>query len=179
MQSYLVFSAMGPDRPGLVEDIASFFTARGINIERSKMSVLGNEFGMIILTSGSTESIKYLVNSVSALEEKTGLEIHVRQTKAPTHKETTPSIPYKLIAYSIDHPGIVHQITKILKQKNINIEEMETQVDFNNVSETHIFSMRCQFSIPASIKINEVRNDLLKVCNELNIDIRFEPARLF
>lgn len=27
---------MGPDRPGLAKEIAEFFTARGINIERSR-----------------------------------------------------------------------------------------------------------------------------------------------
>ncbi|MGZ3595395.1 MAG: ACT domain-containing protein, partial [Syntrophales bacterium] len=51
MRSYVVFSSMGPDRPGLVREIAEFFSARGINIERSRGCVLGNEFGMVILTS--------------------------------------------------------------------------------------------------------------------------------
>ena len=45
MRSYVVFSSMGPDRPGLAREIAEFFTARGINIERSRGCVLGNEFG--------------------------------------------------------------------------------------------------------------------------------------
>ncbi|MBP1711015.1 MAG: act protein [Deltaproteobacteria bacterium] len=49
MRSYVVISTMGSDRPGLAKEIAEFFTARGINIERSRGCVLGNEFGMIIL----------------------------------------------------------------------------------------------------------------------------------
>ena len=57
MRSYIVISSMGPDRPGLAKDIAEFFTARGINIERSRGCVLGNEFGMIILTSGKTDDM--------------------------------------------------------------------------------------------------------------------------
>ena len=35
MRSYVVFSSMGPDRPGLARQIAEFFTARGINIAAS------------------------------------------------------------------------------------------------------------------------------------------------
>ncbi len=114
MRSYVVFSSMGPDRPGLAKEISEFFTARGINIERSRGCVLGNEFGMIILTSGKTDDIERLIGDLDSLRQKTGLDIHVRKTKAPSHREVLPSIPYKLIATSIDHPGIVHQICKVL-----------------------------------------------------------------
>ena len=41
----------------------------------------------------------------------------MRKTKAPSHREVLPSIPYKLTATSIDHPGIVHQICKVLTTK--------------------------------------------------------------
>ena len=107
MRSYVVFSSMGPDRPGLAREIAEFFTARGINIERSRGCVLGNEFGMIILTSGNTDDIERFIQELDILRQKTGLDIHVRKTKAPSHREVLPSIPYKLIATSIDHPGII------------------------------------------------------------------------
>ena len=81
MRSYVVISSMGPDRPGLAREIAEFFTARGINIERSRGCVLGNEFGMIILTSGNTDDIERLINDLDSLRLKTGLDIYVRKTK--------------------------------------------------------------------------------------------------
>ena len=123
MRSYVVFSTMGQDRPGLVKEIAEFFTARGINIERSRGCVLGNEFGMIILTSVKTDDLEGFIGELDSLKEKTGLDINVHKTKAPSHREVQPSIPYKLIATTLDRPGIVHQICKVLYVKGINIDD--------------------------------------------------------
>ena len=176
MKSYVVFSSMGPDRPGLARQIAEFFAARGINIERSRGCVLGNEFGMIILTSGNTDDIERLISDLESLRQKTGLDIYIRKTKAPTHKEALPSIPYKLIATSIDHPGIIHKICKCLQQKNINIDDISTNVDHNPVTGANVFQMTCYFSLPPTVKISDLKHDLTRISEEDNIDIRFDAV---
>jgi glycine cleavage system transcriptional repressor len=176
MRSYVVFSSMGPDRPGLARQIAEFFTARGINIDRSRGCVLGDEFGMIILTSGNTDDIERLINDLDSLRQKTGLDIYVRKTKAPSHREVLPSIPYKLIATSIDHPGIIHQICKALQNKGISIDDISTNVDHNPVTGAHVFQMVCYFSLPPAVKIMDLKNDLNRIGDESNIDIRFDAV---
>jgi glycine cleavage system transcriptional repressor len=167
---------MGPDRAGLAKEISEFFTARGINIERSRGCVLGNEFGMIILTSGNTQDIERLIGDLDSLREKTGLEIHVRKTKAPSHREALPAIPYKLVATSLDHPGIVHQICKVLNTRGINIDDILSNVDNNPVTGANIFQMVCYFSLPPSVKILDLKNEFTRLSNEYNIDIRFEAV---
>jgi glycine cleavage system transcriptional repressor len=167
---------MGPDRPGLAREIAEFFTARGINIERSRGCVLGNEFGMIILTSGNTDDIERFIQELDNLRQKTGLDIHVRKTKAPSHREVLPSIPYKLIATSIDHPGIIHQICKALHQRGINIEDISTNVDNNIVTGANVFQMICNFSLPPAVKIFDLKGALNRISDEYNIDIRFDAV---
>jgi len=176
MRSYVVFSSMGPDRPGLARQIAEFFSARGINIERSRGCVLGNEFGMIILTSGNTEDIERLIADLDSLRQKTGLDIYIRKTKAPSHREIMPSIPYKLIATSIDRPGIIHQICKALQNKGINIDDISTNVDHDSITGANIFQMVCYFSLPPSVKIIDLKNDLTHIGDEYNIDIRFDAV---
>jgi len=176
MRSYVVISTMGPDRPGLAKEIAEFFTARGINIERSRGCVLGNEFGMIILTSGKTDDIERLIKDLDSLRKKTNLEINVRKTKAPSHRDAMPSIPYKLIATSIDHPGIIHQICKSLQSRGVNIEDISTNVDNNPVTGANVFHMVCYFSLPPAVKILDLKNDFNRVSDEYNIDIRFDAV---
>ncbi|SEM14758.1 glycine cleavage system transcriptional repressor [Syntrophus gentianae] len=176
MRSYVVFSFMGPDRSGLARQIAEFFTARGINIERSRGCVLGGEFGMIILTSGSTDDIERLIKDLDRLREKTDLDIHVWKTKAPLHRDVAPSIPYKLIATSIDRPGILHQICKILHGRGINIDDIATNVDNNPVTGANVFQMVCYFSLSPAVKILDLKNDLNRIGDESNIDIRFEAV---
>ena len=176
MRSYVVFSSMGPDRPGLAKEIAEFFTARGINIDRSRGCVLGNEFGMIILTSGKTDDIERFIKELDSLRERTGLEIYVRKTKAPSHREVLPSIPYKLVATSIDHPGIIHKICKVFYQKGINIDDLSSNVDHNPITGANVFHMICYFSLPPAVKISELKNDLSRIGDEDNIDIRFDAV---
>ena len=176
MRSYVVFSFMGPDRPGLARQISEFFSARGINIERSRGCVLGGEFGMIILTSGITDDIDRLVKDLDSLREKTGLDINVRKTKAPIHREVAPSIPYKLIATSIDRPGIIHQITKALHSRGINIDDISTNVDSNPVTGANVFQMTCFFSLPPAVRVLDLKNDLNRIGDESNIDIRFDAV---
>ena len=176
MRSYVVFSTMGQDRPGLVKEIAEFFTARGINIERSRGCVLGNEFGMIILTSVESEDIDGFIDVLNSLREKTGLTINVHKTKAPSHREVQPSIPYKLIATTLDRPGIVHQICKVLFTKGINIDDISTNVDNNPVTGASIFEMICYFSLPAAVKIADLKNEFTRIGDESNIDIRFDAV---
>jgi glycine cleavage system transcriptional repressor len=167
---------MGPDRPGLAREIAEFFTARGINIERSRGCVLGNEFGMIILTSGNTEDIERLTDDLDSLRQKTGLDIYIRKTKAPSHREVMPSIPYKLTATSIDRPGIIHQICRALQNKGINVDDISTNVDHNAMTGASVFQMVCYFSLPPGVKIIDLKNDLTHIGDEYNIDIRFEAV---
>lgn len=176
MRSYIVFSFMGPDRPGLAKDISEFFTARGINIERSRGCVLGDEFGMIILTSGNTDDIERLISDLDSLRAKTSLDIFIRKTKAPSHREALPSIPYRLNATSIDHPGIVHQICKVLSQRGINIDDISSNVDHNPVTGANIFQMICYFSLPPAIKILDLKNDFSRISDEYNVDIRFDAV---
>ena len=176
MRSYVVFSSMGPDRPGLARQIAEFFTARGINIERSRGCVLGDEFGMIILTSGNTDDIERLIQDLDSLRQKTGLDIYIRKTKAPSHREAPPSIPYKLIAISIDHPGIIHQICRALQSRQINIDDISTNVDHNPVTGANVFQMVCFFSLPPAVKIIDLKNDFNRISDEYNIDIRFDAV---
>jgi glycine cleavage system transcriptional repressor len=94
---------------------------------------------MIILTSGNSDNIEQLIGDLDILREKTGLDVYVRKTKAPLHREALPSILYKLIAVCIDRPGIVHQICKVLHDRKINIEDISTNVDHDPTTGANVF----------------------------------------
>ncbi|MBM3890900.1 MAG: glycine cleavage system protein R, partial [Verrucomicrobia bacterium] len=44
MRQYLVVSAVGQDRPGIVDRISEFILDHDCNIEDSRMAILGGEF---------------------------------------------------------------------------------------------------------------------------------------
>ena len=96
--------------------------------------------------------------------------------KRPAIKDLLPSIPYKLIATSIDHPGIIHQICKSLQTRKVNIDDISTNVDNNPVTGANVFQMVCYFSLPPAVKIIDLKNDFNRISDEYNIDIRFDAV---
>ena len=46
MSQKLVITALGADRPGIVNELSEALYARQLNIEDSRMSVLGGEFAI-------------------------------------------------------------------------------------------------------------------------------------
>ncbi len=55
-KSYLVLTAVGPDRPGLVSEISSMVLSAGANLEDSRMAILGGEFALLVLVSGDEKA---------------------------------------------------------------------------------------------------------------------------
>lgn len=179
MNTYIVLTAVGSDRPGLVDEISSFLTARHINIEDSRMAVLGGEFAVVLLASGAEGIADRLRGEISTLEQNTGLSMQIKDTLAPSQRKIKPSMPHRLTATSMDHPGIVHEITRILHQRNINIESMETRVTSAPLSGAPIFNMKCVINIPVEEKSSAIRRELEKLGDRMDIDIEIEAIDTF
>ena len=60
-KAYAVFSAIGADRVGIVDDLSGLVSEGGGNIEESKMAVLGGEFAVMMLVSIEAEALDSLV----------------------------------------------------------------------------------------------------------------------
>jgi glycine cleavage system transcriptional repressor len=168
-KDHLILTAIGPDQVGLVEQIASFISKRGCNIEDSKMAVFCGEFAVIVLISGDRVNLARVTSEYHEMENEIGLHIVV---KTPSMKKTSKSfLPYKLTASCLDHPGIVHNISGLLKSLGVNIESMETKTYSAPVSGTPLFQLEAELAVPALANINEVRERLAELQREQNIDI--------
>lgn len=174
MKAYLIMTAIGPDRPGLVDEVSEFLAERDLNIESSRMAVLGGEFAMILLASGDSDGIEAVSGDRGVLAEKTGLQIHIRPTQPPERREAPASMPFSLSASGMDHQGLVHEISKVMHDFSVNIESMDTWVEAAPVSGTPIFSMEALVSVPASVRIRRLKRALEELGDELNMDIEFE-----
>jgi len=165
----LILTAVGPDQVGLVEKISQFIVQRGCNIEDSKMAVFCGEFALILLVSGDAGNLLKVANADNELSTLTGLNISVRKPVAK--RVPAQSLPYRFTASCLDHPGVVHQLSSLLSQLNINIESMETMTYLAPVSGTPIFRMEALLSVPPALNISRLRQQLDEIEREANIDI--------
>jgi glycine cleavage system transcriptional repressor len=165
----LILTATGPDQVGLVEKISEFLARRSCNIEDSKMAVFCGEFAIILLITGSSVDLSSVASGSQDLERETGLIV---RTKIPAVKKASESLlPYKLTASCMDHPGIVHRISGLLRSLGVNIQSMETRTYSAPVSGTPLFRFEAELSVPARTNIGELRELLNDVQREENIDI--------
>ena len=172
---YLVISAQGKDRPGIVNTLSKAAVDCGCNITNSRMAVLGGEFALILLINGSAAAVDAMQQRLPVLEEELQLSI--------TAKATTPRvaaqrwIPYRVEVVAMDHPGIVHPITEFFSKQKINIEELETETYAAPHTGATMFSLMMTVAVPTSVSISLLRETFIDFCDELNLDASFETAR--
>jgi len=174
-KDHLILTAVGPDQVGLVEKVSEFIARHGCNIEDSKMAVFCGEFALIILITGAPPSLVALANTQHQLAVETGLSISIKTPSA--RKPTEALLPYKLTASCMDHPGIVHKLSRVLSGFGINIESMETKTYAAPVSGTPIFRLDAFISVPTKTDINLLRERFAEIQKEENIDIELSLVR--
>jgi len=169
--SYLVLSALGPDRPGLVADLTTFLAERGANVEDSRMAVLGGEFGMMALVSGSAEAIARVEAELAQLSPKTGASFVSRRTRSPEEHRKGEALPVTIEAESFDREGIVRAIAAALEALAVNIVSLETTQWSAPFTGATLFRIVVQADVPRATGLPQLRRAMEKVGVEESLDI--------
>jgi len=170
-ETFLVLSALGPDRPGLVAEVTHFLTERGANVEDSRMAVLGAEFGVLVLVSGTPEQIAAVEKDAPTLGQKTDLGVTVRRTKSPEEHRRAAVIPCVVTAEAIDQEGIVRAVSRALHRVGVNIVSLETSTYEAPVTGSPLFRMEARIDVPQTTGVAKVRKAMDEVAEAENLDI--------
>jgi glycine cleavage system transcriptional repressor len=173
--NYLVITASGADKIGIVDRLAGRIADCGCNIEESRMAVLEGQFALIMLISGSWHALSKLEGQMSSLGEQLGLTILHKRT--PKRERAEPAIPYTVEVVAMDQPGIVRSLAAFFSRNGINIEEVQTNSYPAPNTGTALTSIVMTVAIHAKVHIPTLRGDFLDYCDDLNLDATFEPVR--
>lgn len=174
-QNHLVISALGKDRPGIVDQLSKAILDEGCNISDSRMTVLGGEFAIILLVEGNWNTLARLADSLPAREQALGLTITSKRTEA--RRSGSNLLPYGVDVVALDHPGIVHHLASFFSQRQINIEDMATTSYAAAHTGTQMFSVHMTVGIPSDIHIASLREEFMEFCDSLNLDAVLEPIK--
>jgi glycine cleavage system transcriptional repressor len=174
-QNYLVITALGKDRPGLVSVLSQSIYDAGCNVEDSRMTVLGGEFAIILLVSGKWNAVAKLENSLGGLGQRLGLEMSHRRTEERAAKGDL--LPYAVDVAALDQPGIVNHLASFFAERGINIEDMVTNRYAAAHTGTPMFSVHINIGIPANTHIATLREEFLDFCDRLNLDAVMDPIK--
>ncbi len=179
MKRYYALSAIGQDRPGIVADVAGLIFECGGNLEDSSMTILGNQFALLILLSGSGEEFQYrLSTGCKRLEWEKRLSIFLTPIEEPTGPPKPGEITelYELSTTGLDRMGIVYHVSRLLADQGINIADMHTKATPSPESGTPIFTMKILLQVPVEVSPKELLEKLNRLGEKLAIDISLKKA---
>ena len=171
----LVLSALGKDKPGIIDEISSAVLNSGCSILDSRMTVLGGDFALLLQVGGNWNSLAKLENQIQGLEER--LELTIISRRASMLESRRDLLPYGVDAVALDQPGIVHNLARFFSRRKINIQEMITTSYVAAHTGTQMFTVHMTVNVPASTHISTLREEFMEFFDELNLDALFEPVK--
>jgi glycine cleavage system regulatory protein len=166
MRTSLVLTVIGDDAPGIVEQLSDQVLAAGANWEESRMARLAGKFAGILRVSVDAERADALTARLTTVNP--GLTVVVERTgdKAERAFRTL-----RLELLGNDHPGIVRDISRVLAQHAVNIEELETDITSAPMSGETLFRARALLRTPPSVSLEWLRSRLEALAGELMVDL--------
>ncbi len=171
---YMVLSAVGADRPGLIEKVASLIHGAGANLEDSRMAILGGEFALILLFSGHHQAIDRVQRGCDTLANELDLTVSLRPTTGQTPSRNY--LPYRLRVSGMDRPGIVARVSAVLTRHEVNVSALDSTLVNAPLSGTPMFQLDSRLQMPSTVGMKALRNELTALCEEENLDFALEPA---
>lgn len=168
MNTSIVFTFIGADKPGLIEQLAKTVSDQGGNWLESRMSQLAGQFAGIArvqIANGQADALSAALHALSGKD----LNISIQ-----TDQQSPPPSALRLMHLSLvgnDRPGIVRELSKALASRQINICEMNTNVTSAPMTAESLFEATVHIQIPVELDLAELSDSLDEIANELAIDI--------
>lgn len=167
MRTSLVLTVLGDDKPGLVEKLSDQILAAGANWEESRMARLAGKFAGVLRVSVDAERADALAATLMGLDAG-GLTVVVERS-AESQPESVQSLRLELLGH--DRPGIIREISRVLAQHQVNIEELETDVTSAPMSGEALFRARALLRMPSVLSLDTLRRTLEALAGELMVDL--------
>lgn len=174
MKNALVLTVIGPDHPGIVDDMSAVIEDNGGNWLESRMCNLAGQFAGVVLIECPSGNCAKMRQALETLDSG-GLDIQVtagEQSPESNHRENI-----ELEISGPDHPGIVHDISHFLAGRDINIIEMASHCEEGAMSGGYIFHSKIIASIPRTLQVDAVENSLDDLAGSLNVDITLDNLK--
>jgi glycine cleavage system regulatory protein len=174
MTSTLVMTVIGPDRTGLVDELARTVAAHGGNWQESRMCHLGGRFAGLMRVVVPAEQVDLLQTALTALGQA-GLTVVVQEATEPGNPVGTSRAAVELVGQ--DRPGLLREVTRVLAQHQLNIEELTSERADAPFEGGTVFKARALISAPAATDLDLVGRELEQIAVDLLVDIRLETGR--
>ena len=170
----LVLTAIGDDRPGLVEQLATAISQHQGNWLESSMSHLSGKFAGIVCVNLPEAQLEALKATLAGLP---GLRI-TSEDSAPNVSAAagTGNRRLKLSLVGHDRIGIVREVSQVLARHAINVEALNTHTASAPMSAAILFHATAELTALSSLDARALTADLELLSNDLMVDITLDET---
>jgi glycine cleavage system regulatory protein len=168
MQTALVMTVIGKDKPGLVDSLAALVAEHGGNWLESRMSHLGGQFAGILRIQVPADRKASLIEALNELAPQ-GLTtvVHADEESASAPGERLALL--EIVGH--DRPGIVRQVSRVLAGRAVNVEELTTECVSAPMSGEMLFKARAKLQLSHACPLEALRRDLEKIAADLFVEL--------
>jgi glycine cleavage system regulatory protein len=174
MARVLVLTAIGEDRPGLVEALSELIVQHSGSWEESRMARLAGHFAGVVQVQLPDEEAPGFIAALPSMQ-RFGLEVNVVDSdfslSGIDHRE---SLRMELVGQ--DRPGIVREISRALAALGVSVQDLKTVVENAPMSGERLFHAHAELAPPAGVAIEGVRDALERLADEMMVELHFEQG---
>lgn len=167
--STLVLTMIADDRPGLVDALSGAIVAHGGSWQRSHMAQLAGKFAGIVVVDLPDDRTESLLAALAPLRGEGLLEVTAEV--ASGGQDDPAATRFSLHLVGQDRPGIVHEISRVLAEQRVSIDELQTATLSAPMSAEPLFEATAQLVLPATASLDAVRSSLESLADELMVDL--------
>ena len=167
MTNYLVVTAMGDDRPGIVSQLAKVASDCDCDIVDSRMAIFGNEFTLIMMLSGAWPAITLLETSLSSVSMELGLLTVMKRTSKHTPQNFMSRIEVNFEGKN--QRGTMRQITEFLASQSLDLAAVRSHAEENSNAE-QIQSVYFAINIPENADLDGLEQGIHDLANTMSLN---------
>lgn len=168
--SFIILTIIGNDRPGLVGELAAVISANQGNWLESSMAHLAGKFAGIVkvgIAPGQAQGLQ------QALAQLSGLKVTGELAQAAPR---TSQRHLKLSLVGHDRIGIVREVSKVLAEHAVNVENLETYTSSAPMSAETLFHANAELTAAADLDARALTHELERISNDLMVDITLDET---
>ena len=167
MNTYLVMTVLGNDRPGLVSSLAETVAKHGGNWLESRMARLAGQFAGIVRIECPVESLDALIRELRS-PGGSGLSVLAVREEA-----AVPDARRTLVVDVVgnDRPGIVRELSTAMASAGGNIKELTTGLESAPMSGHPMFRAHGIVSIPENTETAVLTAAIECLGGDLTVDL--------
>lgn len=168
MLTSVVLTVIGPDRPGLVDAIATAAAEHGANWLESRMARVAGQFAGVIHLHVEADRAEAVSAAMRGLSRE-GLTITAHHAGEDAEAGDRATLRLELLGH--DRTGIVREVTHALAAAGVNVVDLETSVGSAPMTGEIMFKAAAELTAPADTDLDALRDRLAAIADELHLDL--------